>query len=83
MIKIICLFFVNALDFNKLLIGNFPSMRNRNNIDDLITQSLNEILKRSLTLERKDQMAISQEFKEWIHGAIKEEDIWVLNNPIK
>ena len=58
-------------------------MRNRKNIEDLITQSLTEILKRSLTLERKDKIAISQEFKEWIHGVNKEEDIWVVNNPIK
>ena len=58
-------------------------MRNRKNIEDLITSSLTEILKRSLTLERKDQIAISQEFKEWIHGVNKEEDIWVLNNLIK
>ena len=58
-------------------------MRNRKNIEDLITSSLKEILERSLTLERKDQTAISQEFKEWIHGITKEEDIWVINYPIK
>tara|TARA_B100001250_G_scaffold353033_1_gene326151 strand:- start:320 stop:496 length:177 start_codon:yes stop_codon:yes gene_type:complete len=58
-------------------------MRNRKNIEDLITQSLTEILKRSLSLERKDQIAISQEFKEWINGVTQEEDIWVVNNPIK
>ena len=69
--------------FNKLLIDLFISMRNRKNIEDLITQSLTEILERSLTLERKNQIAISQEFKEWIHGVTKEEDIWVLNNPTK
>tara|TARA_B100000700_G_C14718641_1_gene702648 strand:+ start:338 stop:514 length:177 start_codon:yes stop_codon:yes gene_type:complete len=57
-------------------------MRNRKNIEDLITESLTGILKRSLTLERKDQIAISQEFKEWIHGVAKEEDIWVVNNPM-
>ena len=54
-------------------------MRNRKNIEDLITQSLTGILERSLTLERKDQIAISQEFKEWINGVNKEEDIWVVN----
>ena len=57
-------------------------MRNRKNIENLITSSLTEILKRSLTLERKNQIAISQEFKEWIHGVTKEEAIWVINNPI-
>ena len=57
-------------------------MRNRKNIEDLITQSLTGILERSLTLERKDQIAISQEFKEWIHGVGEEDDIWVVNNLI-
>ena len=58
-------------------------MRNRKNIEDLITESLTGILQRSLTLERKDQIAISQEFKEWLNGVTKEEDIWVINHPIK
>tara|TARA_B100000700_G_C14587304_1_gene643025 strand:- start:385 stop:561 length:177 start_codon:yes stop_codon:yes gene_type:complete len=58
-------------------------MRNRKNIEDLITKSLTEILERSLTLDRKDQNAISQEFKEWLTGVTKEEDIWVINHPIK
>ena len=58
-------------------------MRNRKNIEDLITKSLTEILERSLTLDRKDQNAISQEFKEWLTGVTKEEDIWVINHPMK
>ena len=58
-------------------------MRNRKNIEDLITRSLTEILKRSLSLEREDQIAISQEFNEWIHGVAKDEEIWVVNNQIK
>ena len=58
-------------------------MRNRKNIEDLISESLSGILKRSLTLERKDQIAIYQEFKEWIHGDTKEVDIWVIDRPIK
>ena len=58
-------------------------MRNRKNIEDLISFSLEEILTRSLTLEKKEQIAISQEFKEWIYGVTKEDDIWVINNPIK
>ena len=58
-------------------------MTNINNIEDFIADSLTEILKRSLTLERKDQIAISQEFKEWLNGVTKDEDIWVINNPLK
>ena len=63
-----------------LFIDAFYLMRNRKNIEDLITKSLTEILKRSLTLEREDQIAISQEYKEWIDGLTKEDDIWVVNN---
>ena len=58
-------------------------MRNRKNIEDLIADSLTIILKRSLTLDLKDQIAISQEFKEWLNGVTKDEDIWVINHPIK
>ena len=58
-------------------------MRNKEIIEDLISSSLTEILKRSLTLDRKDHIAIQQEFKEWIYGGTKEEDIWVIDNPIK
>ena len=56
-------------------------MGNRKNIEDLITESLTRMLERSLTLDRKDQIAISQEFKEWLNGVTKEEDIWVINHP--
>tara|TARA_Y100001968_G_scaffold283091_1_gene281491 strand:- start:184 stop:354 length:171 start_codon:yes stop_codon:yes gene_type:complete len=52
-------------------------------IEDLITSSLTEILLRSLTLEKKDQIAISQEFKEWIHGETRKDDIWVIDHQIK
>ena len=58
-------------------------MRNRKNIEDLIAVSLTRILERSLTLERKDKLAISQEFKEWLNGVTKDEDIWVIDHPIK
>ena len=69
--------------FYNLLLEAFILMRNRKNIEDFIADSLTEILKRSLTLERKDQIAISQEFKEWLNGITKYEDIWVINHPIK
>ena len=58
-------------------------MRKKEHIEDFISSSLTEILERSMTLERKDQIAIYQEFKEWIHGNTKEEDIWVIGRPIK
>tara|TARA_Y100001968_G_scaffold298212_1_gene307944 strand:- start:936 stop:1106 length:171 start_codon:yes stop_codon:yes gene_type:complete len=52
-------------------------------IEDLITASLTQVLIRSLTLDRKDQNAISQEFKEWIDGETKEDEIWVIGHQIK
>ena len=58
-------------------------MRKKDHIEDLISSSLSKILERSMTLDRKDQIAIYQEFKEWIHGDTKEEDIWVIDRPIK
>ena len=58
-------------------------MRKKEHIEDLISSSLAKILERSMTLDRKDQVAIYQEFKEWIHGDTKEEDIWVIDRPIK
>ena len=58
-------------------------MRKKKHIEDLICSSLTEILERSTTLNRKDQIAIYQEFKEWIHGDTKEVDIWFIDCPIK
>tara|TARA_Y100001968_G_scaffold129979_1_gene118664 strand:+ start:222 stop:398 length:177 start_codon:yes stop_codon:yes gene_type:complete len=58
-------------------------MKSKEYIEDLISFSLNEILKRSLTLDKKDQNAIHQEFKEWIYGNTHEEDIWVIDQPTK
>ena len=58
-------------------------MRKKEHIEDLISSSLTKILERSMTLDRKDQIAIYQEFKEWIHGDTKEEDIWLIDRPIK
>ena len=81
--KRISLFFDLIFSFYNLLISAYDFMRSRKNIEDLISDSLTGILKRSLTLDRKDQIAISQEFKEWLNGVTKEEDIWVVNNPIK
>ena len=58
-------------------------MRKKEHIEDLISSSLTEILERSMTLDKGDQLAIYQELKEWIHGDTKEEDIWVIDPPIK
>tara|TARA_Y100001968_G_C19087656_1_gene586097 strand:+ start:383 stop:559 length:177 start_codon:yes stop_codon:yes gene_type:complete len=58
-------------------------MRKKEHIEDLISSTLIEILERSMSLDRKDQIAIYEEFKEWIHGDAKEQDIWVIDRLIK
>ena len=58
-------------------------MRKNEHIYDLISSSLTEVLERSVILNRRDKLAIYQEFKEWIHGDTKEEDIWVIDRPIQ
>ena len=83
MIMKISLLFALAYQFYNLVVGAFYLIRNRRNIEDLIVKSLSEILERSVTLQRKDQIAISQEFNEWLNGVEKEEDIWVKNNSIQ
>ena len=57
-------------------------MRKNEHIYDLISSSLTEVLERSVILNRRDKLAIYQEFKEWIHGDTREEDIWVIDRPI-
>ena len=73
-----CPFLANSL---KVILLNL--MRSKENIEDSISYSLSKILKRSLTLDKKDQISVQQEFKEWIYGETKEEDIWIIDCPIE
>ena len=75
----------NAVPFlaNSLKVNVLNLMRKKEHIENLISSFLTEILERSMTLDKRDQIAIYQEFKEWIHGDTKEEDIWVVDRPIK
>ncbi len=68
---------------NSLKVSVLNLMRRNENIEDLISSYLTEILKRSLTLNKKDRIATHQEFKEWICGGTKEEDIWIIDRTIK
>ena len=78
MIKKISLLFAIAYQFYSLVIDAFYLMWNRRNIEDLIVKSLSEILERSLTMQKKDQILISQDFKEWLSGLTKDEYVWVI-----
>ena len=68
---------------NSLKVSVLNLMRRNENIEDLISSYLTEILKRSLTLNKKDRIATHQEFEEWICGGTKEEDIWIIDRTIK
>ena len=53
-------------------------MNNREHLEDLIADGMTTILEHSLTLNTKDKQAIAQEYREWLHGVSKSEDIMVL-----
>ena len=41
--------------------------KNPKNLEDLLVKSLSDILKRTLEVSPRDQLAIAQEYKEWIN----------------
>ena len=53
-------------------------MKNRDHLEELIADGMTTILERSLTLDFKDKQAIAQEYREWLEGVSKSEDIMVL-----
>ena len=53
-------------------------MSNREQLENLIADGMTRILEHSLTLNNKDRQAISQEYREWLDGVSKSEDIMVL-----
>ena len=53
-------------------------MSNREQLENLIADEMTRILVHSLTLNNKDKQAIAQEYREWLDGVSKSEDIMVL-----
>ena len=53
-------------------------MNNREQLENLIADGMTRILEHSLTLNNKDKQAIAQEYREWLEGVSKSEDIMVL-----
>ena len=53
-------------------------MSNREQLENLIADGMTRILEHSLTLNNKDKQAIAQEYREWLEGVSKSEDIMVL-----
>ena len=48
-------------------------------IEDLLVKGLSHILKRTIELSPGDQLAIAQEYKEWIN-CISASDFWFIKN---
>tara|TARA_Y100001968_G_scaffold109207_1_gene98775 strand:- start:3270 stop:3464 length:195 start_codon:yes stop_codon:yes gene_type:complete len=40
---------------------------NLNNIEDILIKGLSHVLKRTIEVSPRDQLAIAQEYKEWIN----------------
>tara|TARA_Y100001968_G_C19002974_1_gene546757 strand:+ start:318 stop:509 length:192 start_codon:yes stop_codon:yes gene_type:complete len=42
-------------------------MKDDNNIEDILVKGLSHVLKRTIEVGPRDQLAITQEYKEWIN----------------
>ncbi len=58
-------------------------MHEKPNIEELIADSMTYVLIRSQKLPKKERLAIAQEFREWLNGNCKVEDILILDTRIK
>ena len=58
-------------------------MQEKPNIEELIADSLTLLLIRSQKLPKRERLAIAQEFREWLNGSYKVEDILILDIRIK
>ena len=53
-------------------------MTNREQLENLIADGMTRILQHSTILNNKDRQSIAQEYREWLDGVSKSEDIMVL-----
>ena len=58
-------------------------MQEKPNIEELIADSMRLLLVRAQELPQRERMAIAQEFREWLNGNCKVEDILILDTRIK
>ena len=58
-------------------------MREKPNVEELIADSMTLLLIRAQKLPEKERLAIVQEFREWLKGSYKVEDILILDTRIK
>ena len=58
-------------------------MQEKPNVEELIADSMTLLLIRAQKLPKSERLAIAQEFREWLNGNCKEEDILILDTRIK
>ena len=58
-------------------------MQEKQNVEELITESMTLLLIRAQKLPKSARLAIAQEFREWLNGSCKVEDILILDTRIK
>ena len=58
-------------------------MREKPNIEELIADSMTLLLFRAQKLPKRERLAIAQEFREWLNGSCRLEDVLILDTRIK
>ena len=58
-------------------------MQEKPNIEELIADSMPLLLARAQNLPKSERLAIAQEFREWLNGSCKLEDILIIDTRIK
>ncbi|AIQ97342.1 hypothetical protein [Prochlorococcus sp. MIT 0801] len=58
-------------------------MQEKPNVEELIADSMVMLLIRAEKLPQRERLAITQEFREWLNGNCKIEDILILDTRIK
>ena len=58
-------------------------MEEKPKVEELIADSITLLLSRAKELPKGEKIAIAQEFREWLNGNCKVEDILILDTRIK
>ena len=58
-------------------------MQEKPNVEELISDSMTLLLIKAQKLPKGERLAIAQEFREWLNGSCKVEDLLILDTRIK
>ena len=58
-------------------------MQKKPDIEELIADSMTLLLVRAQKLPKRERLAIAEEFREWLNGSCKVEDVLILDTRIK